>query len=431
MRKVTVLEQILFLFVVMAIFSSMSSVANAAPKGEPIVIGAITNISAPYGASLKASMEIAVDEINNSGGILGRPVKLVIEDWKRQVPLALAAYKKLVMQDKCVVVFTEGSEAVVALVEEGAKLFKSYPHIQMAQYASSDDLTLETVGKDYEKYKFFFRGFSNMYTQYTQALNLWEVYKDVVKAKKVALIIEDIAYTKTMITGKKDPHGYPPYKEFLESKGFEVVLLTQVAAQEKMFLPTFELVAKSGAELMVWAGAYANHQTVAKQWQESAAKDVDIISFSGASGYKNFMAMTNGGGLGWIAQFPEINIPYTSDSLPFLKKLEAKGVGLMVSTYIGYDGPFLFKEAIEKIKNPKDMLGIIKFLETTPVKRAFWSWQFDKYHDPIYGYPYFTCVYGQHQGPDKFVVIFPEKIRQITNPKDKFIPVKELRKMNN
>lgn len=427
-RKLAVFGKFLIFF--MAMFFTMSSVANAAPKGDPIVIGAITNLSAPYGASLKASMEIAVNDINSSGGILGRPVKLVIEDWKRQVPLALAAYRKLVMNDKCVFVFTEGSEAVAATMQEGAKLFQSYPHIQMAQYASADDLTLETVGKDYEKYKFFFRGFSNMYTQYTPALDMWKVYKDVIGAKKVALIIEDIAYTKTMITGKKGIHSYPPYKELLESKGFDVVLLTQVAAQEKMFLPTFELVAKSGAQLMVWAGAYANHQTVAKQWQESAAKDIDIISFSGASGYKNFMDMTNGGGLGWIAQFPEINIPYTPKSLPFLKKLEAKGVGLMVSSYIGYDGPFLMKAAIEKTKNPKDILGIIKFLETTPVKEAFWLWQFDKYHDPIYGYPYFTCVYGQHQGPDKFVVIFPEKIRKITNPKDKFIPIKELRKMN-
>jgi len=290
-RKLAVFGKFLIFF--MAMFFTMSSVANAAPKGDPIVIGAITNLSAPYGASLKASMEIAVDDINSSGGILGRPVKLVIEDWKRQVPLALAAYRKLVMNDKCVFVFTEGSEAVAATMQEGAKLFQSYPHIQMAQYASADDLTLETVGKDYEKYKFFFRGFSNMYTQYTPALDMWKVYKDVIGAKKVALIIEDIAYTKTMITGKKGIHSYPPYKELLESKGFDVVLLTQVAAQEKMFLPTFELVAKSGAQLMVWAGAYANHQTVAKQWQESAAKDIDIISFSGASGYKNFMDMTN------------------------------------------------------------------------------------------------------------------------------------------
>ena len=427
-KELALLGKFLIFFVIM--FFALSSSANAAPKGDPIAIGAITNVSAPYGASLKAALEIAVDEINESGGIMGRPVKLIIEDWKRQVPLSLAAYRKLVMNDKCLFVFTEGSEAVPALQAEGAKLFSTYPHIQIAQYAAGDDITEDTVGKDYEKYKFFFRGFSRMYTQYDPSLRLWDVYK-VMGAKKVAIIIEDIAYTKPMLTGRKALTTYPPIKQFLESQGFEVVLVTQNSAQEKMFLPIFELVAKSGAQVMVWAGAYTNHQTVAKQWQESAAKDIDIISFSGASGYKNFMSMTNGGGLGWVAQFPEIYIPYTPKSIPFLKKLEAKGVGLMVSTYIGYDGPFIMKAAIEKTKNPNDVVGIIKFLETTPVKNAFWSWQFFKNtHDPHFGYPYFTCAYGQHQGPNKFVVIFPENIRKLVNPNDKFIPVKELRKMN-
>lgn len=425
-RKMAVVGN--FLILLMTIFLALSSVANAAPKGDPINIGLITNLSAPYGATTKASMELAIEEINNSGGILGRPVRLIIEDWKRQVPMALAAYRKLVMTEKCPVVFTEGTEAVVALMEEGSKLFSAYPHIQMAHYAAGDDITEDTVGVNYEKFKFFFRGFSRMHDQFDPALKMWTVYKDVFKAKKIALVIEDTAYTRPMITGR--PGKYPPVKQFLESKGFEVVLLTQTASNEKMFLPTFELVAKSGADLQIWAGAYTNHQTVAKQWAESAAKDIDILSFSGASSYKNFVNMTNGGGLGWVAQFPEINVPYTPKSLPFLKALEAKGAGLMASAYLAHDGPFIIKAAIEKTKNPNDVLGIIKFLETTPVKDAFWLWQFDKNHDAMKGYPYYSLVYGQHQGPNKYVVVWPENIRKMTNPKDKFIPIKELRKMN-
>ena len=41
--------------------------------------------------------------------------------------------------------------------------------------------------------------------------------------------------------------------------------------------------------------------------------------------------------------FPEINIPYTPNSIPFLKALEAKGVGLMASAYLTHDGPFIIK----------------------------------------------------------------------------------------
>jgi branched-chain amino acid transport system substrate-binding protein len=77
---------------------------------EPIKIGFIGALSTPYGASNKASLDISIEEINKAGGIMGRPVELITEDWKREVPLAVAAYKKLVMKDKCLLIFTEGTE---------------------------------------------------------------------------------------------------------------------------------------------------------------------------------------------------------------------------------------------------------------------------------------------------------------------------------
>ena len=46
---------------------------------EPIKIGLIGALSAPYGASNKLSLEISIEELNNAGGILGRPVKLIVE----------------------------------------------------------------------------------------------------------------------------------------------------------------------------------------------------------------------------------------------------------------------------------------------------------------------------------------------------------------
>ena len=424
-RKMAVAGNFLILF--MTIFFALSSVANAAPKGEPINMGLISNLGAPYGATAKISMEIAVQEINDSGGIMGRPVRLIVEDWKRQVPLAVAAYRKLVMQEKCLVVFTEGSEAVVALMEEGSKLLKDYPHVQIANYTSADSITEDTVCANYEKYKFFFRPFSRAYDTYDPNLDTMNTLLKLLGTKKLALVIEDIAYTKSLVTGK--PGKHPSLKDHIEKYGVKVVLVTQTSATEKMFLPTFELIAKSGADTMVWAGAYTNHQTVAKQWAESAAKDIDLLSFSGASSYKNFMTMTNGSGLGWLAQFPEIDIPYTPKSIPFLNKLRAQGGGLMASTYAAADGPFIMKAAIEKVKNATDVLAIIKAIETQEVKNAFWTWKFDKCHDAVKGYPYYTLVYGQHQGSNKYVVVWPEQIRKLTNPNDKFIRVKELRKM--
>ena len=85
-------------------------IVSPATAAKPLKVGFIGALSTPYGASNKAVLEISVEEINASGGILGHPVQLIVEDWKREVPLAVAAYKKLVMEEKCFLVFTEGTE---------------------------------------------------------------------------------------------------------------------------------------------------------------------------------------------------------------------------------------------------------------------------------------------------------------------------------
>ena len=105
----------------------LSGSAGDALAKEPIKIGYIGALSTPYGASSKAALEISIDELNKAGGILGRPVELITEDWKREVPMAVAAYKKLVMKDKCLLVFTEGTEGSMACAQVGARLYQVIP----------------------------------------------------------------------------------------------------------------------------------------------------------------------------------------------------------------------------------------------------------------------------------------------------------------
>jgi len=59
--------------------------AAAAPEGDPIVIGAAIHQSgwmAAYDLPSLASMELAVEQINAAGGVLGRPLELIVGDGK-------------------------------------------------------------------------------------------------------------------------------------------------------------------------------------------------------------------------------------------------------------------------------------------------------------------------------------------------------------
>ncbi len=391
---------------------------------EPIKIGLVGALSTPYGISNKLSLEIAVEEINKAGGILGRPVELVVMDWKREVPLAVAAYKKLVMTDKCLLVYTEGTEGTTACMQEAAKLYPEFPHLQFAIWTAHDRPT-DMVCTEYNKYKFFFRVYSKTGDSYDPRLKGWTIFTDVIKTKKLALVIEDIGWTEPYTKGI--PGKYPPLKEFYEKKGINVVYYAKSAIGEKMFLPTLEKVAASGADTVYWITGYTDTITLAKQWAESAAKNINFVAMSGACSYAAFPKMTGGASLGWVSLDPEVRIPFTSRTLPFLAELDKRGGGLVSSTYGAYDGPWILKTAIEKVGKTNDVDALIKALETTQTQHGFWIWKFDKCHDPLKGYPYWPIIQAQFQKDGGYVVIFSEDIRKIANPQKKFIAVKELR----
>jgi hypothetical protein len=125
---------------------------------------------------------------------------------------------------------------------------------------------------------------------------------------------------------------------------------------------------------------------------------------------------------------PEISVPYTARTLPFLAKLKAKGAGMMNSTYPSYDSPWIFKAAAEHAKTASNADAIIKALETIQVQGISWVWKFNKCHDPITGYPpYMPYHWGQFQENGKLVSIFPPGIAKLVNPKSGFVRVKDLR----
>ena len=70
--------------------------------------GSLTGDGASFGQSSREGTELAVDEINNAGGLLGgRKVKLLVEDDQSKPEEASNAVTKLVTQDKVVAVLGE------------------------------------------------------------------------------------------------------------------------------------------------------------------------------------------------------------------------------------------------------------------------------------------------------------------------------------
>ena len=87
-------------------------VAPAAPEAPtwtgPYKIGVtanLTGVNAAFGASCRAGAEVAVDQINAAGGILGRPLELIVRDDKMDPDEAARVIKQFIFDDKVDAVF--------------------------------------------------------------------------------------------------------------------------------------------------------------------------------------------------------------------------------------------------------------------------------------------------------------------------------------
>src|ERR1035437_9718987 len=69
------------------------------------VAEALSGGAAQYGVSIRNGFQLAVDEINGKGGVNGDKLVLVIEDEQGKKEEAINVFKKLIFQDKVLMVF--------------------------------------------------------------------------------------------------------------------------------------------------------------------------------------------------------------------------------------------------------------------------------------------------------------------------------------
>jgi branched-chain amino acid transport system substrate-binding protein len=87
---------------VLALAATLAHAQQGVSKDE-IILGSIQDLSGPlagFGKQARMGMQLAVDEVNEQGGINGRKLKLLVEDSGYDPKKAVLAAQKLVNQDK-------------------------------------------------------------------------------------------------------------------------------------------------------------------------------------------------------------------------------------------------------------------------------------------------------------------------------------------
>ena len=137
----------------LATLALAGGVSVALAEDKPIVIGITSPIQLQVGRDTVDATQLAIDEINAKGGVLGRKLSMVVADETMDPQQGVSAVKKLT-SDAHVDVLIGGYNSGVTLAQE--------PHIADAKTiylgvgAASPSIT-DFVKKKYDRFKYVFR----------------------------------------------------------------------------------------------------------------------------------------------------------------------------------------------------------------------------------------------------------------------------------
>jgi branched-chain amino acid transport system substrate-binding protein len=175
---------------------AQTKVTNQGISADEIVIGTHQDLSGPikgWGVPVSNGMKLAVDEINNAGGINGRKLKLILEDSGYDPKKAVLATQKMIEKDKIFVnLGSMGSPTVLAAqdITLDAGVLQLFP-LTAAEFTFKFD-----PAKPQERLKF-----NNLlpYVESTRAAVKYMI--EAMGFKKPCILHQDDEYGKNVLDG--------------------------------------------------------------------------------------------------------------------------------------------------------------------------------------------------------------------------------------
>jgi branched-chain amino acid transport system substrate-binding protein len=259
------MEKVPKLLVVLVLLGLMATgIAGAA---EPVKIGLLaplTGAAAADGLSVMNAVQLAVERVNQDGGVLGLQVELVTYDDRADGKEAVALARKLIQQDRVVGVVGGSYSTPTRAV---APIFQDEEIPMVAAYAVHPDVTLAGP--------YCFRnGFLGMVEGKAAAY----VSIEMLKAKRIALLTSDNDFGRTLVEG---------FKAYLAAHATDaqVVFEQTYPFPEKDFKPYLSKVKETNPDILFASGYYFQTGPVVNQAREMGL-NVQIIGEEGADSPK-------------------------------------------------------------------------------------------------------------------------------------------------
>ena len=301
--------------------------------GEVFVLGGIgplTGSAAAYGESVKNGIELAVNEINEAGGINGYQVEYYFEDDENDAEKAVNAYNTLKDKGIQMLVGTVTSKPCIAVGAESAvdNMFQLTPSGSVVQCVENDNV------------------FRVCFSDPDQGKKSAEYIAEHGLATKIAIIYDSSSEYSDGIRES--------FVTTAEEKGLEIVASEAFTADSNTdFSVQLDKAKEAGAELVFLPIYYQEASTILKQ-----ADDKDFHpQFFGCDGMDGILSVENFDPA--LAEGLMLLTPFTVDeegSQDFVKAYEeAYGIEPLQFGAGAYDSVYAIKAAAEKAGLTPDM----------------------------------------------------------------------------
>jgi urea transport system substrate-binding protein len=331
----------------------------AAKEKETVKVGVLHSLSGTMAiseTSLRDILLFTFDEINKSGGVLGKKIEPVVVDGASNWPLFAEKAKQLLEQDKVAVTFgcwTSVSRKSVLPVFEKDNGLLFYPvQYEGEELSKNIFYTAEAVGQqatpavdyllDQGKKKFYLIGTDYVYPQTTNLVLLEYLQSKGIPVENIGGGLKKDADGKVTSAGKYTPFGHTDYQQIVaEIKQFaasgDACVINTINGDSNV--PFFKELAASGL-------TSADCPVVSFSLSEDELRSLPTKDLVGELGcWTYFMSLDTPANKKFIDSFQGW---LKTTTVPGIVKEKRVTCSPMV---LSYDGVYLWKAAVEKAKS--------------------------------------------------------------------------------
>lgn len=394
----------IFFFALGTVAAGLGLGTSAARAAEPIGIAVIAPTQMILGKPIVNAAKLAVSNINASGGVNGRPLKLYVFDDHISATNAVRAFQKAVQQDHVAAgVGAFASEVALALEPWAGRL--KVPFIVTS--AISPKISRE-VHDHYAKFKYMFmNNLDGQQQARNVCLSLRQTVVGPYHAQRAVIMAEDADWSKSVVR---------EYQKCLPKAGLKVLKTIRYSVKTDDFSPIYNQIENLHPQVIVAATAIDGLRPIV-QWRQDQVPAL-LAGINAQSIAGSFWNKTNGATQGVMSVVAgSINgVAVTPKTRAFFKAYVKRfGSAPPFSGYTTYDAVHMIAHAIDKAGNTHGaelvhQLEVMRYVGVNGRYR-FYGKHSPKTHGIRFGKHYVTGLAFQWQHGQQ-VATWPSKFAQ-------------------